>query len=78
VVSLRVGLSDGGERMLEIRKRNMALCFVIAAVLVVLAGCGSDDGQVQGDLTLLNEDGEEVTLTNKERATILFHFTEVG
>ncbi|WP_332634543.1 hypothetical protein [Halalkalibacter flavus] len=64
--------------MLEIRKRNMALCFVIAAVLVVLAGCGSDDGQVQGDLTLLNEDGEEVTLTNKERATILFHFTEVG
>ncbi len=78
MVSLRVGLSDGGERMLEIRKRNMALCFVIAAVLVVLAGCGSDDGQVQGDLTLLNEDGEEVTLTNKERATILFHFTEVG
>ncbi|KHF38423.1 hypothetical protein [Halalkalibacter okhensis] len=60
------------------RKRYITLGLIIVALLVSLTGCGSDDGQVEGDLSLLNEDGEEVTLTNKERATVLFHFTEVG
>jgi hypothetical protein len=51
--------------------------FAIATFLLLLTGCGSQ-GQPEGDLTLLNEQSEEVTLTNKERATVLFHFTEVG
>ncbi|MDT8859609.1 hypothetical protein N0O92_05130 [Alkalihalobacillus sp. MEB130] len=60
------------------RKQNMALFLIIAAFCLILSACGSNDGQVEGELTVVNENGEEVSLTNKERATILFHFTEVG
>ncbi len=56
----------------------MILLFVFASIFFVLVGCGSESGQPDSDLTVMNEEGEEVTLTNKERATILFHFTEVG
>ncbi|GAE35411.1 hypothetical protein [Halalkalibacter akibai] len=52
------------------------ICLAIAGL--VLTGCGGNDQSGDGDLTLLNEEGEQVSLTNKERATILFHFTEVG
>ncbi|WP_332689302.1 hypothetical protein [Halalkalibacter lacteus] len=59
-------------------KRNFMSFLVAAAFLMFLTGCGSTSEQPESALTLLNEQGEEVTLTNKERATVLFHFTEVG
>jgi hypothetical protein len=48
-------------------------------ILIALSACGTNeqDGS-NGDLTLVNEDNQEIELTNKDRATILFHFTEVG
>ncbi len=45
---------------------------------VFLTACGTSDVEPDGELSLIDEQGEEVTLTNKDRATILFHFTEVG
>ncbi|WP_100373539.1 hypothetical protein [Bacillus sp. FJAT-45037] len=49
------------------------------AMLVVLSACGSNDqDEPTGEVSLVNEENETVTLSNKDRATILFHFTEVG
>lgn len=61
-------------------QRSTQLWVFAILSLLLLAGCGSStQGEApEGDLVVLNEQGEEVTLTNKERATILFHFTEVG
>lgn len=58
--------------------KHLVMFLSVVALLLVLAGCGSSEEESVGELTLVNEQGEEVTLTNKERATILFHFTEVG
>lgn len=58
--------------------KTIVMFFSILALSVVMAGCGSSVEGPTEDLTLVNEQGEQVTLTNKERATILFHFTEVG
>lgn len=59
------------------RRKTIIGFLALLSMMTVLAGCGTDDEQA-GDLTLVNEQGEEVTLSNKDRATILFHFTEVG
>ncbi|WP_017726890.1 hypothetical protein [Halalkalibacterium ligniniphilum] len=62
-----------------VSKRSLwALALIIVAVLALTA-CGEEEqAGPEGNMTLLNEQGQEVALTNKERATILFHFTEVG
>lgn len=59
-------------------KRLIIAMLSICSLLFVLSACGSSSSESAGEMTLQNEQGEEVTLTNKERATILFHFTEVG
>ncbi|ARK31509.1 hypothetical protein [Halalkalibacter krulwichiae] len=51
---------------------------LLAIAALVLSGCGDSTSENEGELTAVNEQGEEVSLLNKERATILFHFTEVG
>lgn len=59
-------------------KRTNFLSVVILLAIIV-AGCSNTSSQLpDSDLILKDEQGNEVTLTNKERATILFHFTEVG
>ncbi|MFC0557721.1 hypothetical protein ACFFH4_01470 [Halalkalibacter alkalisediminis] len=58
------------------KKRWMLAALLFACAL--LTACGSADVEPEGELSLVDEQGEEVSLTNKERATILFHFTEVG
>ncbi|TWI57207.1 hypothetical protein [Halalkalibacter nanhaiisediminis] len=60
------------------RNKHVVMFLSVIALLFVLVGCGSSEEESAGEITLVNEQGEEVTLTNKERATILFHFTEVG
>ena len=62
--------------VLTTSKKWMLAVLLLASVL--LTACGSSEVEPEGNLSLLDEQGEEVTLTNKERATILFHFTEVG
>jgi uncharacterized lipoprotein YehR (DUF1307 family) len=63
---------------MQMMKKRISMLFVlVCSTLLVLSACGTS-GEPEGDITLVNEQGEEVTLTNKERATILFHFTEVG
>ncbi|MDV2685011.1 hypothetical protein RYX56_11580 [Alkalihalophilus lindianensis] len=48
-------------------------------ILIALSACGTNEpGGANDGLTLVNEDNQEIQLTNKDRATILFHFTEVG
>ncbi|WP_088103556.1 hypothetical protein [Halalkalibacter urbisdiaboli] len=64
--------------MYTMKKQLFILLLSVCSVLFVLSGCGSSSEEPEGDLTLQNDLGEEVTLTNKERATVLFHFTEVG
>ncbi|MCM3716614.1 hypothetical protein M3202_21465 [Alkalihalobacillus oceani] len=59
------------------RMKTMIGFLALFAMMTVLVACGTEEEQA-GDLTLVNEQGEEVTLSNKDRATILFHFTEVG
>ncbi|MFC0469343.1 hypothetical protein ACFFHM_02015 [Halalkalibacter kiskunsagensis] len=64
--------------MSKLKRSYLKSVLVIAIFLIMLTGCGSTQSEPEGELSLLNEQGEEVTLTNKERATVLFHFTEVG
>jgi uncharacterized lipoprotein YajG len=59
-------------------KMNLKLILSLLAAFVVLTGCGSSSDEPPEELSLLNENGETVSLTNKDRATVLFHFTEVG
>ncbi|WP_096202196.1 hypothetical protein [Bacillus sp. FJAT-45350] len=54
----------------------IAVFFILSSIL--LSGCGGQEEASDGPLVLLNEQNEEVSLTNKDRATILFHFTEIG
>ncbi|WP_062047990.1 hypothetical protein [Bacillus sp. JCM 19034] len=59
-----------------IRKNYWALFILI---VLIISGCSNASGELpDSDLVVKDEQGNEVTLVNKERATILFHFTEVG
>ncbi|WP_240374830.1 hypothetical protein [Bacillus piscicola] len=46
--------------------------FVITAGLV--AACGSEEEAI----TLLDEDGEEVSIAGKDKPTVFFHFTGIN
>lgn len=70
---------SGGEKMKNWIKRRSLLLLIVAAIALMLQACGTqEDGEPSGELSLINEDNQEVSLTNKDRATVLFHFTEVG
>lgn len=58
------------------KSRWIVMALIIACTF--LTACGTSDVEPDGELSVIDEQGEKVTLTNKERATILFHFTEVG
>ncbi|MBU8908349.1 peroxiredoxin family protein [Desertibacillus haloalkaliphilus] len=55
--------------------KKIILAMTLMAFLAVISACNQDDAT---DFTLVNEYGEDVSLTDKERATVLFHFTEIG
>ncbi|WP_100404893.1 hypothetical protein [Bacillus solitudinis] len=64
--------------MINLRRQMMVMLFLSSSLLLVLSACGSSANEKPEEISLITEQGEEVSLTNKERATVLFHFTEVG
>ncbi|MFZ4450459.1 hypothetical protein [Salibacterium aidingense] len=50
--------------------------FLLAAVsFFILSACGG--GEEESDMTLENENWEDMNLAEKDRPTVLFHFTGV-
>ncbi|SFE72854.1 hypothetical protein [Alteribacillus iranensis] len=57
-------------------KSKRFLFFIVAAVTsLLLTACGGGDEE---EMTLVNENWEEVTVTESGKPTVFLHFTGVG
>ncbi|SDI01144.1 hypothetical protein SAMN05192534_11835 [Alteribacillus persepolensis] len=56
------------------RMKKALLIVIVALTAAVLAACGGEEE----DMTLQNEEWEEISISGKDKPTVFFHFTGVG